>query len=304
MATSKRSWLPSRLWVAESDPIDPGRIAPARDAAPANLTVAARTIVAAVDPAEKVRLAHATAEAWFARSLSIGRLSVEEPMPDRPGRPARPLLLPPREMPPRSAQGGRGRFALLHSLAHIELNAIDMTWDLVGRFQSADLPRSYLDDWVQVGLEEAKHFRLLSARLAELGGAYGDLPAHDGLWQAAQATGDSLLARIAVVPLVLEARGLDVSPAMIDRLTAAGDTASAAIIAIIYQDEKRHVAFGAKWFRFLCDRERLAPEPTFHALVRSHFRGPVKPPFNDKARSEAGLTPGFYRPLVASGSGV
>ena len=202
-------------------------------------------------------------------------------------------------MPPRSTHGDRGRFALLHSLAHIELNAIDMTWDLVGRFHAADLPRAYFDDWVQVGLEEAKHFGMLSKRLAELGGTDGDLPAHDGLWQAAQATGNDLLARIAVVPLVLEARGLDVSPAMIDRLTGAGDAASAAIIAIIYRDEKRHVAFGAKWFRFLCERQRLAPESTFHRLVRANFRGPVKPPFNDKARSEAGLTPGFYRPLVA-----
>jgi uncharacterized ferritin-like protein (DUF455 family) len=204
-------------------------------------------------------------------------------------------------MPARSTDGQRGRFALLHSLAHIELNAVDMTWDLVGRFHDADVPRAFFDDWVQVGVEEARHFSMVSAHLATFGGRYGDLPAHDGLWQAAQATEGSLLARIAVVPLVLEARGLDVSPSMIERLIAAGDQASADVIAVIYRDEKRHVAFGAKWFRFLCERQRLVPEVTFHKLVRAHFRGPVKPPFNDKARSEAGLTPGFYRPLVAVG---
>jgi uncharacterized ferritin-like protein (DUF455 family) len=204
-------------------------------------------------------------------------------------------------MPKRSTDGERGRVALLHSLAHIELNAVDMTWDLIGRFAHEPMPRSYYDDWVRVGVEEARHFRMLSNRLREMGAAYGDLPAHDGLWQAAQATGDSLIARIAVVPLVLEARGLDVSPGLIERLQQAGDEASAACIGVIYRDEKGHVAFGAKWFRFLCEREGLAPEPTFHALVRRHFRGPVKPPFNDRARSEAGLTPGFYKPLVSAG---
>jgi uncharacterized ferritin-like protein (DUF455 family) len=222
-------------------------------------------------------------------------------MPDRPGRPERPRLLPPRDMPKRTTGGAKGRIALLHALAHIELNAVDMTWDLIGRFVHAPVPQSFFDDWVQVGLEEAKHFELLAKRLVALGAAYGDHPAHDGLWQAAQATKDSLLARVAIVPLVLEARGLDVTPAMQANLAAAGDTASADILAIIYRDEKRHVAFGAKWFRFLCAREQRAPEPTFHALVRANFRGPVKPPFNDKARSEAGLTPGFYKPLSALG---
>lgn len=268
-------------------------------AAGATLADHARAIVATPDLGEKVRLAYETAKAWFGRRLSLGHLSAGATMPDRPGRPDLPLLLPPREMPRRSTGGEKGRIALLHSLAHIELNAVDMTWDMVGRFVHTPLPHSYFDNWVQVGLEEAKHFDLLAKRLAELGSSYGELPAHDGLWQAAQATGHDLLARMAVVPLVLEARGLDVTPGMIDSLTASGDQSSAAILDIIYRDEKRHVAFGAKWFRFLCQREGLQPEPTFHALVRAHFRGPVKPPFNDKARSEAGLTPGFYRPLVA-----
>ena len=268
---------------------------------PATLAASARAIVSAPDPAEKVRLAKLVAKAWFGGRLSLGAVSDRMEMPHRPGRPAKPDLLPPREMPKRTTGGLKGRIALLHSLAHIELSAVDMTWDLIGRFVRAPVPTGFFDDWVQVGLEEAKHFELLAKRLAALGAAYGDHPAHDGLWQAAQATQGSLLARVAIVPLVLEARGLDVGPAMIANLESSGDQASADVLAIIYRDEKRHVAFGAKWFRFLCDRENLPPEPTFHTLVRKHFRGPIKPPFNDKARAEAGLTPGFYKPLSALG---
>jgi uncharacterized ferritin-like protein (DUF455 family) len=272
---------------------------PEPGAAPAaTLEELACAIVSAADPAEKVRLAKVTAKAWFGGQLSLGIQSRPAHMPDRPGRPAKPQLLPPREMPRRTTGGLKGRIALLHALAHIELNAVDMTWDLIGRFVHAPVPSSFFDDWVQVGLEEAKHFDLLQRRLVALGATYGDHPAHDGLWQA---TKDSLLARVAIVPLVLEARGLDVTPAMQTNLEAAGDIESAAVLAIIYRDEKRHVAFGAKWFRFLCAREKRAPEPTFHALVREYFRGPIKPPFNDKARSEAGLTPGFYKPLSALG---
>ncbi|MEL6373067.1 MAG: ferritin-like domain-containing protein [Pseudomonadota bacterium] len=269
---------------------------------PETLVAGSAAIVSASDPHEKVTLAKAIAKGWFKRRLSLGLRSASPAMPDRPGRPLKPELRAPRDMPKRSTQGERGRLALLHALAHIELNAVDMTWDMVGRFAfEPNLPPAYFDNWVQVGLEEAKHFDLLNRRLVALGGAYGDLPAHDGLWQAAQATGHDLLARMAVVPLVLEARGLDVSPAMIESLTTAGDEASAGVLEIIYRDEKRHVAFGATWFRYLCAQQGEAPEPLFHHLVRSHFRGAIKPPFNDRARAEAGLTPGFYKPLVATG---
>lgn len=264
---------------------------------PRSLGDCAANIVATADLDRKIALAKSTAAAWRDRRLSLGG-RVGPAMPDRPGRPARPELLPPRRMPKRSTEGAKGRFALMHSLAHIELNAVDMTWDLIGRFHAASVPSAFFDDWVRVGYEEATHFELVTSRLRELGGGYGDLPAHDGLWQAAQATGGSLLARVAVVPLILEARGLDVSPGLIASLGASGDSRSAAVIEVIYRDEKTHVACGARWFRFLCEREGLAPEPTFHRLVREHFRGPVKPPFNDAARSEAGLTPGFYKPLV------
>ncbi|MEM7621246.1 MAG: ferritin-like domain-containing protein [Pseudomonadota bacterium] len=264
----------------------------------------AYAIVATANLSEKTALAKRAAQLWHQRKLSLGLLSRSCKMPERPGRPEKPVLLPPKKMPKRSTTGARGRIALLHSLAHIELNAIDMTWDLIARFGWAPLPTQFFDNWVQVGVEEAKHFELLERRLTELGAAYGDLPAHDGLWQTAQETGEDILARVAIVPLVLEARGLDVTPSMIRKMEANNDQSTARILRIIYNDEKRHVAYGYKWFRYLCEREGRIPEPTFHTLVRTHFRGRIKPPFNDKARSEAGLTPGFYKPLSAIGNYV
>jgi len=264
-----------------------------------SLAEAAQAVVRAHDPEDKMRLAKLAGDGWRQRRLSRGSRAGLSKMPERPGRPEKPELLSPRSMPKRSAKGARGRFALLHSLAHIELNAIDLTWDLIARFFDAPMPGSFLDDWVHVGLDEARHFGLLARRLEALGGAYGDLPAHDGLWEAAQETGHCLRARLAIVPLVLEARGLDVAPSMMAKAEAAGDHESAEILSVIYHDEKRHVAYGAKWFRYVCAREGIPPEPEFQHLVRKHFKGSLKPPFNDKARSEAGLSPGFYKPLAA-----
>ena len=263
-----------------------------------SLADGARQIVAVSDTALKAQLAHAVARAWFAKRLTRYEGRASFVMPDRPGRPTQPELRHPRDMPKRSLGGEKGRIAFIHSIAHIELNAVDMTWDLIGRFIDQDMPRSYFDDWVRVGLEEAKHFSLLDRRLKDLGSFYGALPAHDGFWEAAQETGESHLARVAIVPLVLEARGLDVTPAMITRAQSVNDAETAEILGIIYRDEKRHVSIGMRWFRFLCDRHSLRPEPTFQRLVQLHFRSPLKPPFNDRARSAAGLTPGFYRPLA------
>ncbi|WP_150526452.1 ferritin-like domain-containing protein [Roseibium sediminis] len=266
---------------------------------PVTLLAGARQIVAASNTRLKTALAYKTARAWFQRELAIGSATRDGGMPERPGRPERLQLLAPRDMPKRRLGGDQGRIALIHSLAHIELNAVDLTWDLVGRFAGTPLPRSYYDDWVRVGLEEAKHFSMLEDRLALLGASYGDLPAHDGLWQAAQETGHDLAARLAIIPLVLEARGLDITPPMIAKAREMGDEETAKCLEIIYRDEKNHVAFGAKWFRFLCDRTGKRPEPAFQEYVRRHFKGPLKPPFNDRARSEAGLTPGFYKPLAS-----
>jgi len=189
-----------------------------------------------------------------------------------------------------------GRIALLHALAHIELNAIDLGWDIVARFPG--LPRAFYDDWVGVAAEEAEHFALLEARLSTLGGAYGDLPAHDGLWESAAATAHDILARLAVVPLVLEARGLDVTPEMIRRLERAGDPDSAAILRRIYADEIDHVAAGARWFDVLCRDQGLDPETVFHDRVRRYFKGHIKAPFNRDARDRAGFPARYYETLA------
>jgi uncharacterized ferritin-like protein (DUF455 family) len=254
-------------------------------------------VLAAAAPAEKVALPAEAAAAW--RSGALAAIGEARP-PDRPARPERPALLLPRDMPKRRSGGApASRIALLHALAHIELNAIDLAWDVVARFAAADLPRGFYDDWVGVASEEARHHALLAARLAALGAAYGDLPAHDGLWQAAAATAHDLLARLAVVPLVLEARGLDVTPAMIARLERAGDADSAAALRVIYADEIGHVAVGRRWFEWLCLRRGLPPAETWRALVRRHFKGALKPPFNRPARAAAGLAAEFYEPLAA-----
>ena len=258
----------------------------------------ARQIVECADPAGKAALAREVAALWTGGRLAAGGGPLSVAMPERPGRPARPLLLAPREMPRRSLGGLKGRIAMLHALTHIELNAMDLAWDLIGRFADRPLPRSFFDGAVRIGEEEARHFLLLSARLEALGARYGDLPAHAGLWEAASRTGDDLLARLAIVPLVFEARGLDVTPRLIAKAEHFGDTQTAAALRIVYREEKGHVAFGMKWFRFLCARRRLPAMATFQLLVRRHFRGPLKPPFNERARAAAGLTPGFYKPLM------
>jgi uncharacterized ferritin-like protein (DUF455 family) len=245
------------------------------------------------EPAGKVRLTRAVAAAWAAGE--IGKIGRAQP-PERPARPVLPLLRPPREMPRRRVgPGSKGRIALYHALAHIELNAIDLAWDLIARFTGEGLPRAFHDDWVRVAAEEAKHFTLLDARLTALGAAYGDLPAHGGLWEAAQETARDLLARLAVVPLVLEARGLDVTPGLIAKLEAVGDTQGAAALRVIYEEEIGHVAAGKRWFDCLCRRRGLEPDQAWPALVRRHFKGALKPPFNQAARQRAGLAPAFYQ---------
>ena len=235
------------------------------------------------------------AAAWREGSLPLGAITP----PDRPARPERPELRRPGDMPKRRASGSAAhRVALLHALAHIELNAIDLACDILARFPEAGMPRGFHGDWVSVADEEAKHFGLLSDRLAALGAAYGDLPAHDGLWQAAEETASDLLARLAIVPLVLEARGLDVTPKMIGDLKCAGDEESAAVLAVIYEEEIGHVAIGRRWFLFECERRGLEPARAWADLVRRHFKGNLKPPFNDKARIAAGLVPTEYAALA------
>jgi len=262
-------------------------------------TLAAAAVCVLETATEKVALTKEIAEAW--RSGGITEVGSAN-LPARPARPIRPEVKLPRDMPKRRIGSAAGRARLLHALAHIELNAIDLAWDLVARFAGENLPREFFDDWVSVAQEEATHHQMICARLAAYGVAYGDFPAHDGLWQAAEETAHDLLARLAVVPLVLEARGLDVTPALIARMREQQDEESAAVLKQVYADEIRHVAAGRRWFEHVCRVRRLAPVAEWQRLVRRHFKGVLKPPFNDAARSAAGLGRDFYEPLARQGS--
>lgn len=254
---------------------------------------AIRTAMLTANPRDKAMAARAVA-----RDFAAGRLAFDfdAPMPDRPARPDRPELLPPGQMPKRGKGGSeRGRIALLHALAHIEFVAIDLALDAAGRF-GAERGAQFVKDWLSVAADEAMHFALLDRRLRTLGSQYGALPAHDGLWEAAQATAHDLAARLAIVPMVLEARALDVSPATIDRLRTVGDERSARILERILDDEIRHVRFGTTHFANLCKERTIAPEVLWKTLVQRHFGGTIKPPFNDSARLAAGLS----RQMVAA----
>jgi uncharacterized ferritin-like protein (DUF455 family) len=261
-----------------------------------DLAKEAVAVLETADAGEKAAAARRLAAAWASGSAQF--VSPGE-TPKRPARGPFPELRRPGDMPKRKAGGAlEKRVALLHALAHIELNAIDLAWDLIARFGSSDMPRAFFDDWVRVGDEEALHFTLLANRLKELGSFYGALPAHDGLWQAAEETAHDFLARLAIVPLVLEARGLDVTPAILDNLKRAGDDASAEILAIIYRDEIGHVSIGKRWFDHFAADSGRDPAALWQELVRKHFRGRLKPPFNREALDVAGFSAAFYEPLV------
>lgn len=243
------------------------------------------------DPVAKCFAARDVARRW-----RMGQLApdYEAEMPDEPARPDTPELLPPGQMPKRGKFGSeRGRIALWHSLAHIEFVAIDLALDMAGRF-GAEMGEEFVSDFLSVAGDEAMHFALLDRKLGSLGSHYGALPAHGGLWQAAHETRHNVAARLAVVPMVLEARGLDVTPATLERVRAAGDEHGAKILSRILDDEIRHVGFGTKHFLKLAEARNESPQGMWKSLVREHFRGPVKPPFNDSARLAAGLSRDFY----------
>lgn len=205
-----------------------------------------------------------------------------------PGRPHRPELVGPFQVKQRSVNSPLGRAALIHSLVHIEFNAINLALDIVWRFPG--MPEAFYLDWIQVAREEAYHFNMLAEHLRAMGYEYGDFPAHDGLWDMARRTSEDLLARLALVPRTLEARGLDASPAIRQKLSSAGDDKGAAILDIILRDEITHVAIGNKWYGFLCEQQGLDPVKQYRQLAR-HYRAPrQRGPFNLEARREAGFT--------------
>lgn len=259
--------------------------------APDTLSDAALCVLMEPDPLEKVRLTRIFAFRWRDKAFSaIG----EAIAPDHPARPKKPTLLSPRDMPKRSKGGGAGRAAFVHAIAHIECNAIDLAWDMALRFTHEDLPEVFYDDWVGVALDEAEHFHMLNQRLAELGVEYGDLPAHDGLWQAALDTRDDLLARLAVVPMTLEARGLDTAPGAVRDLRRLGDPETAEILEIIFREEVPHVAAGVRWFEHVCRMRENDPIATFRYLLETRYKGTLKPPFNEGLRSAAGMDRAYY----------
>ena len=266
-----------------------------------SLSEMAVEVLNTADGRAKTALSRAHAKAWFAARAAGDEISIGRAIPpDRPARPDRPELLDPRNVPRRRPGSEKGRIAILHAVAHIELNAVDLHWDIIARFANVPMPMGYFDDWVKAADEESNHFNLICDCLEANGSFYGDLPAHAGMWRAAEDTAEDFMGRLAVVPMVLEARGLDVTPGMIEIFERAGDEKSVAAMKVIYAEEVGHVAYGSKWFHFLCGRHDIDPKDAFHDLVRRYFHGPLKPPFNEEKRAEAGLPPDFYWPLAVS----
>ncbi len=240
------------------------------------------------NPDEKLARTFAAAQAFACGELGIeGDTSPPEPIA-APGRPERPRLIHPRDVANRGLGSPEGRAAFVHAIAHIEFNAINLAWDAVYRFRG--MPHEFYKDWVGVAADEARHFAMLRERLCELGHDYGDFDAHNGLWEMAVKTAHSCRERMALVPRVLEARGLDVTPGMIARLRDVGDDRTADILEIILHEEVAHVAAGSRWFRWCCERDGVEPETEFARLLEKHARGAVRGPFNLDARSAAGFS--------------
>ncbi|WP_028917810.1 ferritin-like domain-containing protein [Pseudoxanthomonas sp. J35] len=248
---------------------------------------AARQCLDAADPAEKVALTHRHFAALQRGGLAIPQ-DAPPPEPIRmPGRPPRPRLVHPRDLPRRGLGSDEGKAAFLHAIAHIELNAIDLGWDAVYRFRG--LPEQFYLDWARVADDEARHFAMLRQRLQECGYDYGDFDAHNGLWEMCEKTAQDGLARMALVPRVLEARGLDVTPGMIERLRTMGDTRTVAVLEVILREEVSHVAAGSRWYRWYCEQRGVEPRQRFRELLHEYAGGYLRGPFNLEARLLAGF---------------
>ena len=254
---------------------------------PSNLYLAAAQCLRADDVASKLELA-----TQLQQDLSAGHLTRDGEVGTADlldaGRPARPELVPPNRLAQRRIGTREGQAALVHAVAHIEFNAINLACDAVYRFR--DLPDAYYADWARVAAEEAHHFSLLQTRLDELGYNYGDFPAHNGLWELALKTAADPMLRMALVPRVMEARGLDVTPGMMQRFASIGDRKTVAVLEVILRDEVGHVKAGSHWFRYLCEQRGLEPESTYFLLLEQHLGARVRCPLHKAARREAGFT--------------
>lgn len=253
-----------------------------------SVQAAALYVLQISDPEEKCVGTEELLSAWRADRLNPASVALPAQRIPEPGRPHQPMLVRPQALRARGPGTLQGRQALLHAVAHIEFNAINLALDAVYRFPA--LPPEFSSDWLQVAAEEARHFRLLRQRLIELGSDYGTLPAHNGLWEMALKTDHDPMIRMALVPRVLEARGLDVTPGMIQRLEAAGDKVSADLLRLIQREEVSHVAIGTHWFRHLAEARGLVPESTFLDLITRLIPGMVRLPFAEQARLKAGFT--------------
>lgn len=252
-----------------------------------SLYMAAAVCLNAHSIEEKVALTQSSAQMW-----RDGELCLEDDMPPlpigEPGRPSTPALVAPGDLNARKISSPEGHAALIHSICHIEFNAINLAWDAVYRFRG--MPREFYHSWVRVADEEAYHFTLLRGHLQSLGYDYGDFDAHNGLWEMAQKTAHDPLVRMALVPRVLEARGLDVTPGIMAKLTGIGDLKAVSILEIIFRDEIGHVEIGSHWFEYLCQQREMDPRATFRELLKQYMKGSLKGPFHKEARMKAGFS--------------
>ena len=247
---------------------------------------AALTCLLIRDPIEKVAQTQALYQRWQSGELSISQTYFD--VPELPGQPDKPELVAPRYLPRRRNSAETGVATLIHAVNHIEFNAINLALDAVARF--AGLPDDYYGDWMRVAFEESQHFTLLREHLMSLGYDYGSFPAHNGMWEMAQKTHHDPLIIMALVPRVLEARGLDVTPKMMEKLRGTGDLRAVEILEVILREEIGHVAIGTRWFNYLCEQRDVAPLTTFKDLLDNYFDGELRWPFHTEARKQAGFT--------------
>ena len=270
-----------------------------------SLHCAAARCLQACHPDDKLALGAQIQNLWQSGQLAFAHKeeSISKDLPPaetgllNPGRPAKPILVHPRELSKRSLHTLDGRIALIHAITHIEFNAVNLAWDAIYRFRG--LPHAYYADWLKVAREESLHFQLLRDRLRELGSDYGELPAHDGLWDMARRTAHDVLVRMALVPRVLEARGLDVTPGMIKKLSHYQDTETVAILERILEDEIGHVAIGSHWYKVFCVARGHVFDSLFRQLLAEYFQGNLRGPFNYRDRLQAGFSAAELDALAA-----
>lgn len=238
------------------------------------------------DPLKKVTQTQLLYQRWLDGELTLSDTQIE--VPTLPGQPDKPELVAPRDLPRRRNNAETGVATLIHAINHIEFNAINLAWDAVARFEG--LPRQYYDDWARVAFEESQHFTLLREHLVSLGYDYGSFPAHNGMWEMAQKTHHDPLIRMALVPRVLEARGLDVTPKMMEKLRSTGDLKAVKILELILHEEIGHVTIGTHWFNYLCEQRGVDSLETFKDLLDTYFDGELRGPFHTEARKQAGFT--------------